>query len=50
MGAHSTVNLTALDEATDEEISAALFALLGNRVLDNYRIVPDEGEDNAPAV
>jgi hypothetical protein len=49
MGAYSTVSITkedaikeilaALDEATDEELADALFALKRERTLYNYRIV-----------
>jgi hypothetical protein len=52
MGAYSTVELTKeevlsliydrLEDATNEELCDALFALTQNRVLDNYRIVEEE--------
>lgn len=54
MGAYSTVDITRdqaidyigrlLDQATNEELSNALFALTENKCLDNYNIV-DENED-----
>lgn len=50
MGAYSTIELTResatamilelIDDATDEEVADALFALTQNRRLDNYRISP----------
>lgn len=56
MGAYSTVDITRqyaiskilelVDEATNEELSGALFALTENRCLDNYRVVDTESECN----
>lgn len=60
MGAYSTVSISReraiseiidkLDEATDEEISAALFALTSDHTLDNYDVFSKEeiGSDAAP--
>lgn len=54
MGVYSTEMVTrqealsriysALEDASDEEISEVLFALFANKVLNNYMIVP--GEEN----
>lgn len=54
MGVYSTVNLTrqeaisyilaSLDDASDDEVAAALFALVGERTINNYSVtteVPD---------
>ena len=52
MGAYSTVTITrdeaisriadALSQATNEELSQALFALTQDHVLDNYTVVGEE--------
>ena len=56
MGAYSTVTITReraireiidrVYEASNEELSNALFALTENHVLDNYTVVGDEPKEN----
>ena len=58
MGAHSTLNITredaiaeaikSLATATDEELEEALFELVGDKKLTNFRIVPEYTDEWCP--
>lgn len=57
MGAYSTVNLTrqeainyilaSLDDASDHEVAAALFALVGEQTINNYSITTEVSDADA---
>jgi len=54
MGSYSTLTITRraakqaitlfLDEATDEELSDALFGLLADRTFHNFTVVPEDAD------